>query len=359
MTESGNDARDVHRGAIVVDTVNRSLMDERFFDDIMSGGVTVLGRTILVSDGHVFSPFGFLESLRGITETLTTIENHPHRLQLVTRGRDFAEAKASGRVGLYIYFQSPEPLERQLWRLTLFHRLGLRVLQLTYNQRGYLGDGCAEPNDGGLSDFGRTVIAECNRLGIAVDASHCGDRTTTEALEVSSQPVLLTHAMARGICDNRRCKTDAHLKTCAERGGVIGIQALPAFVSSEPNPTLDEMLDHVDYLRDLVGVNHIGLGLDLTTGHERDDYSLLGYKPEMYQGVWVDGVQQTIPGIASLADLPNITDRLLARGYSDQEVAKILGANFVRVLSSIWDAVVDDQAARHEIDAETASIRAS
>lgn len=326
----------IHRSATVIDTVNRSVLDERFLRDTKRGGITVVGRTILVSNAQVFSPFGFVESLREISSTHEFIGRHPDRLMEIRTGADIDAAKRSGRVGIYIYFQSPEPLERELWRVRLFRDLGLRVLQLTYNHRGYAGDGCAEPNDGGLSDFGARLIGECERLGIAVDVSHCGDRTTMEALETATRPVLLTHAMARALCDNPRCKTDEALIRCAKGGGVIGVQALPSFVSRRPNPTLEDMLDHVDYLAKLVGIDHIGLGLDITTGHERDDFGQLGYRADMYRGVWVNGVQQPLPGVRSLADLPNITRGLLRRGYSDVDVANVAGGNFRRVLGELW-----------------------
>lgn len=329
-------ARELHRSAVVVDTVNRSLMDERFFRDIREGGPTLLGRTILVSSREVFSPFGFAETLRDIAQTLAIIDAHPNELLLVKRPADIRIAKETGRTGLYLYFQSPEPLAKDAWRLRLFYELGLRMLQLTYNDRSLAGDGCAERTDCGLSDFGVALIEDCNRLGISVDVSHCGYRTTMEAIEVSREPVLITHANARTLCDNPRCKTDEQAKACAVKGGVIGVQALPAFISTDPKPTLDDMLDHLDHWARLVGIDHVGLGLDLTTGHERDDYSLLGYKPEMYRNVWVDGVQQWIAGLGSLADLPNITERLLARSYAEEDIRKVLGGNFVRVLSQIW-----------------------
>lgn len=329
-------ARELHRSAIVVDTVNRSLMDEGFFRDIKEGGPTLLGRTILVSSGDVFSPFGFEESLRDIAQTLAIVDAHPDELVLVREPDDIRLAKETGRTGLYLYFQSPEPLAKDAWRLRLFYELGLRMLQLTYNDRSLAGDGCAERTDSGLSEYGLRLVADCNRLGIAVDVSHCGSRTTMEAIEVSRSPVLITHANARALCDNPRCKTDGQARACAAKGGVIGVQALPAFISTDPKPTIDDMLDHLDYWVRLVGVDHVGLGLDLTTGHERDDYSLLRYKPEMYRNVWVGGVQQWITGVGSLADLPNITERLLARGYGEADVLKLLGGNFVRVLTRIW-----------------------
>jgi len=143
-----------------------------------------------------------------------------------------------------MYFQNPEPIDRQLWRLRLFFELGLRVLQLTYNERSLAGDGCGEATDAGLSDFGRLLIKHCNSLGIAIDVSHCGNKTTLEAIEASSAPVLITHGMARALCDNPRCKTDEAVKACASKGGVVGVQAMGPFISTKPNPTLDDLLDH-------------------------------------------------------------------------------------------------------------------
>lgn len=326
----------VQRSAIVIDTVNRSVIDDGFLRDVKAGGLTVVGRTILESKPDVFSPFGFAETLRGIVEIVELVETHNDRLMLVRSAGDIRRAKDSGRTGLYVYFQSPEPIDRQMWRLRLFYELGLRVLQLTYNERCLVGDGCAEPTDAGLSEFGRQLIKECNGLGIAVDVSHSGDRTTLEAIEASSQPILITHGMARALCDNRRCKTDEAVKACAEKGGVIGVQAMAPFISRKPNPTLDDLLDHVDYFVQMIGPDAVGLGLDLTTGHERDDFGKLGYKPEIYDGLWKDGVMQTVPGIGNLAEVPNITNGLLRRGYGPSDVQKILGGNFLRVLGTVW-----------------------
>lgn len=328
-------ATTIHSQRVVVDTVNRSLIDDAFFQHIKEGGIGLLGRTILVSSGDVFSPFGYAESLRDITETMQTIDAHPDELLLVKSAADIRLARETGRTGLYIYFQSPEPFEAQLWRVRLFYELGLRVIQLTYNQRCLIGDGCAERVDGGLSDLGVELIKMCNDLRIAVDVSHCGHNTTMEAMELSTTPVLITHANSRVLCDNRRCKTDEEVKRCAQQGGVIGVQALRSFLGGDA-PTLGRMLDHIDHYVNLIGVDHVGLGLDLTTGHEFDDFSLLGYKPEMYQDLWKDGVQQYLEGMENIGKIPAITRGLLERGYSETDTRKIIGDNFARVLGEIW-----------------------
>lgn len=329
-------AKKIHRERVVVDTVNRSVIDDAFFKALEDGGIGLLGRTILVSNTQVFSPFGYAESLRDITQTLQLIDNNPDKLLLVKTAKDIEIAKKTGRTGLYIYFQSPEPFENQLWRVRLFHELGLRVVQLTYNQRCLVGDGCAERNDGGLSDLGVELIKVCNDLRIVVDVSHCGYRTTMEAMELSKAPVMITHANSKVLCNNRRCKTDEEVVACAKQGGVIGVQALRSFIGGD-DPKLEGMIDHIDHYVKLVGIDHVGLGLDLTTGHEYDDFGLLGYKKEMYKGVWNDdGVQQYLDGFDSIGCTPWITERLLKRGYKESDILKILGANFTKALGSIW-----------------------
>lgn len=330
-------AAKVHKEALVFDAVNRAVIDDGFFKDVRNGNISVLGRTILVSDPHVFSPFGFEESLREIADIHELAARHPDKMLIVRTSEDIELARSTGRVGIYVYFQSPEPLARYPWRLRLFYELGMRILQMTYNEHELTGDGCFEVNDGGLSIYGRALIKHCNELGIAIDASHCGDRTTLETIEESETPVLITHGNSRVICPKPRCKTDEAVKACAARGGVIGVQAFPPFMNDGSHaPTIEDVLDHVDHYAQLVGTEHIGLGLDLVTGHENDDFKLLRYDPQMYTGAWVEGVQQTVAGLSTLGEMPRLTEGLLTRGYTDDDVKGILGGNYVRVLRGIW-----------------------
>lgn len=337
--EISDAARELTHRSVVIDTVTRPVLDDRLVRDAATSRVTVLGRTILTSSGDVFSPFGFKESMREIGAILEFVDAHPDEFMLVKSGADIDEAHRSNRTGIYVYFQSPEPLQNQPWRLRLFYELGLRVLQLTYNQRSLLGDGCSEATDGGLSAYGKHIVSECNRLGIAVDVSHSSYNTASDAMDVSTDPVLFTHANSASIVPHLRNKTDEQVKRCAELGGVVGVMSLPAFLRKDEShkPTLFDMIDHIDHYVELIGVEHVGLGLDLTTGHEYDDFSLLGYRKDMYSGVWVDGVQQYLPGMESVADILGITEELLRRGYSDSDISLILGGNFSRVLRQIWD----------------------
>lgn len=323
-----------HTDTVTVDTVNRSVIDEQFLTDLEQASVTVVGRTILISSGDVFSPFGFEESLREIVRLKQSIEEHFDRLMLLREPADIDAALASGKTGMYVYFQDPEPLGKHLWRLELFRDLGLKVLQMTYNQRSLTGDGCAEPGDAGLSEFGAAVIEACDAGGITVDAAHAGPRMTLETIEASSKPVLLSHTGVRALSDNPRCKYDEAIVACAKKGGVIGIAGFGSLLG---NPaTIETFLDHVEYIAKLVGIDHVGLGLDFITGHEADDFSLLAYKPSMYQEQFATGVPNPVPGLGSIKDLAGIRDGLRRRGFGEEDTAKVMGENFVRVFRETW-----------------------
>ncbi|HKI86027.1 MAG TPA: membrane dipeptidase, partial [Thermoanaerobaculia bacterium] len=208
-----------------------------------------------------------------------------------------------------------------------FYELGQRVSQLTYNGRNRLGDGCYVRPDRGLTRFGQAVVGEMNRVGMAVDVSHCGERTSLDAIAASRMPVLVTHGNCKALVPGqRRCKSDAVIRRLARSGGVMGITMVRAFVSSAPNPTLGDLLDHFDHVANLVGPEHVGLGsdtdvtaVDPRTGRVRPFYKLRGLDP-------ADRVFQ-------------IADGLLGRGWTRKDVKLVLGGNFARALAQIWHPV--------------------
>src|SRR5207249_2922710 len=173
-------------------------------------------------------------------------------------------AKRAGKVAVVLQFQGGTPLDYNANLVEAFYRLGVRVIQLTYNERNPLGDGCTERTDAGLSDLGVRVIAEMNRLGVAVDLSHVGYRTSMEAIEASAAPVIFSHSNARAVCDSARNLTDDQMRAAAARGGVIGVNAFPAFVARHQAPTVEHLLDHIEYMVRVVGDDHVGLGFDFS-----------------------------------------------------------------------------------------------
>lgn len=227
-----------------------------------------------------------------------------------------------GAIGIVLGFQNSTHFERPS-DVQAFFDLGQRVSQLTYNTSNGLGAGCFAREDHGLTARGIDVVSEMNRVGMAIDISHCGERTSLDAIAASRQPVLVTHANPRSLVPRQpRCKSDAVIRRLARAGGVMGLTMVRAFVG-HGRPTLDDLIDHFDYVSRLVGVEHVGIGSDLDdraidprNGLALPSYSIAGLLPE--------------------ARIFQIADRLLQRGYGDREVALVLGENFRRALAAIW-----------------------
>ena len=204
-------------------------------------------------------------------------------------------------------------------------------MQPTYNYRGLAGDGCCEPEDGGLSRFGRTLIGAMNQHRIAVDIAHAGIRTSLDAIGCSTRPVIASHANARAVCDHPRNLPDEVIKAVAASGGVIGLCAFPSFVSAGRSPALDQLIDHAVHIAGLVGAGHVGLGLDFADEGE-EEYDFYGYDERYYPRppwVWPRGIEW-------LHQCRGISPALQARGFSADEAAGIMGMNFLRVLTAIW-----------------------
>ena len=255
-------------------------------------------------------------------------------IRLATTVADFREAKRSGELAVGLHFQGGNPFESDLDLIDAFHALGVRVVQLTYNARNFIGDGCLEEGNAGLSQFGHKVVRRLEERKIVVDVSHVGERTSLEAIAAASAPVVATHANARRVCDSPRNLSDEQIRAIAASGGVIGLCGFPAFVSPDSPPSLDQLLDHADYISNLVGPRHVGLGLDFAVEDE-GDYEYYGYDPRYYPippWTWPTGLD------GFFRDAPNITAGLKRRGYGDDEVRGILGENFLRVFEQVWGA---------------------
>lgn len=268
--------------------------------------------------------------------------------RLVETTADFDVARSEGKVGLVMGWQNSRPLDEDVGRLPFFHRLGLRVAQLTYNYRNMLGDGCLEPEDGGLSAFGREAVAAYDASGVAIDLSHVGERTAMQAVEMSSRPRLLTHANAFAVTPLDRNKSDDLLKAVAASGGVIGASIYGPMCwtgDATRKPTLDDFLRHLDYLVDLVGVDHVGFGTDLAAGADMSRMAFERETPRRWQAIesYMATFGRDIParyveGFGGHDRLPGVTEALLARGWAAADVEKYLGANFRRALAEIWGA---------------------
>ena len=250
------------------------------------------------------------------------LRNQARYLLAVLGVADLDRVRAEKRIGILIGFQSSDHF-RTVEDVPLFYSLGQRVSQLTYNDRCRLGSGCRDPHDEGLTVFGRQVVGEMNRVGMAVDLSHCSERTTLDAIDRSSRPVLVTHSNCRALASHPRNKSDAAIRALAARGGVMGIAAVRAFLGA--SPTIEGLLDHFVHVAQLVGVEHVGVGSDCdldpydpATGRARAAYD--------------------IRGLRNTRRAYDLAAGLLRRGFGDAEVELVLGGNFRRVLGQIWTA---------------------
>lgn len=283
---------------------------------------------------------GFRGTVRNIEQWNLKFDIYKNLIMPIRRVEDIGEAKERGRVGIIIGFQNTSPLEDDVNLLQVFRDLGVRIMQLTYNDRNYSGDGCFERTDSGLSEFGLRVVGEMNRQGILIDLSHTGYRTAMEAIEVSDDPVAFTHANPKALLENPRNKTDEQIKALAEKGGVIGATPYPIFLPAGYRSKLSDFLDVMDYLVDLVGVNHVAVGTDFTEKQPEGFFTWL-HTGKSWEKPFSELEYPVIypEGIRSADECPNITRGLVERGYTESEVKKIIGENWLRLYSQVWKPI--------------------
>jgi len=246
------------------------------------------------------------------------------------------EAKRSRKIGIILGIQNSNHF-RTVEDVDYFYGLGQRVSQLTYNARSLIGSGSTERNDSGLSDYGVSVVERMNKLGMAVDVSHCGDTTTLDACGVSKQPVLITHSDCRALNPHPRCKTDEAIRKIAASGGVMGVTGVRPFVTAKEPTTIENLLDHYDHVAKLVGVEHLGIGSDI--GLDGDDALPEPVRKELYsqyKASYGFREKQDIEGADHPKRTYDLAEGLIRGGYSDANIELILGGNFQRVLTQVW-----------------------
>lgn len=328
-------ALDLHNGSIVVDAAFRPKMEDEAFQRIVKGGATVVSLSVSVGSG-LEGDDTFPKVVQKISRYYQWLDRNSDKALLIANTDDIEEVKKKKQCGILFATQNTTFLQDELELLTVSRRLGIRIIQLTYNYRNSIGDGCTERTNSGLSKLGIELVEQMNKQGIVIDLSHCGDQTTIEAIDISKDPVICSHANTRFLCDNPRNKSDEHVKALAEKGGVIGISAFSPLckkLQRKRKPTIEDYLDHIDHLVELVGADHIGLGTDLDETNTRESWARFTSKYPEFAGYSFE--EMYVSGL-DITRLPEITKGLVARGYSDDEVEKILGGNFMRVFGSVW-----------------------
>jgi membrane dipeptidase len=300
------------------------------FDNLMNGTAMITSRGGWKWDDIIFD----------LGMRLSDIA-HQDMVVLATTTEDIRNAKRNGQIAFVVSIEGAAMIENELDRIDVLYGLGVRCLGIAYSEGNALGAGLKEPRDGGLTVFGRKAVKRMNQLGMAIDISHSGDQTSLDTIEASEQPIFITHAGARALWDTPRLKPDTIIKACAERGGVIGIEAAPHTTITQKNPrhTIESFMEHFEYCVELVGIDHVTFGPDVLFGDHVGLHTALtealslsaskGKHP--YPKVdFVDGLENPAEAF------PNIVRWLVKHNYSDDEIAKVIGGNTMRVLEQVW-----------------------
>lgn len=329
----------LHATATVVDGSTVIELSEAHLDRIRRGGVTAVNHTVTRPYADTAT------ALREVNACRRWLDAHADRAVLALTVEDIRRAKAEGREAVVLGPQDTEMIGVDLDLLGTFYDLGVRILQLTYQRQNLLGAGCGEDVDPGLTHKGRIFVAAMNELGIAVDVSHCGQRTGLDAMATSSTPVVVTHSFCDAISPHIRAKDDAFLRTLGQQGGVIGITTLSGFLyyPDEPGrrPDLKRFVEHVCRVVEVAGIDHVAVATDydetLTEAMRAEQMKDKEFKSLL--GDWKWDERRAI-GMDDAADFPNLTEALLAGGFAPQDVVKVLGGNWLRVLGEAWKPAV-------------------
>ena len=317
---------ELHKSAIVIDGLVVSRWSREVFEDMHRGGLTVANCTCSIWEG-------LRDTMINIGRWKRAFVEHADLIMQVRSAADIRRAKALGKVGIILGWQNTSGIEDRLDLLEIYKDAGVSVIQLTYNTQNLVGSGCWEDRDSGLSGFGREVIDEMNRLGMLIDLSHVGPRTSSEAIAYSKRPCAYTHVAPRGAFDNARNKTDEQLREIIDRGGFVGVATYPPFMKTGANTTLDDCVELFEYMINVCGEANVGIGTDSTQGHGDDFFDWLrqdkGYARRANPG---RGRAPFVKGMETLADYPRLTEAMIRRGWPESRIRAVLGENWLRFL---------------------------
>ena len=308
-----------------------------------------------IASGTYAGPAKFEEafgiSSNGIANAIAIINSIPEKLMLVTTADHIIEAHETGKYGIIFDFQDTTPFGTDLNKVDFFYNLGLRVVQLTYNLRNLVGDGCTEIHKSGLSYFGKELVSKLNDMKMLVDVSHCSEQVGWDAMETSNAPVVITHSTSAAVCKHDRGKGDKLAKAIADNGGFFGVVIIPGFIQNEtPNATLDHWALHMEHLVNVMGIDHVCVGTDKMGPGPGTD-SLFEYPTEMpetkvgaFNWSGFRDEHRVLPpnyaawkmeGYNDFGDWPNLTIKLAERGFNEEEIRKLLGLNYLRVYKDV------------------------
>ncbi len=317
---------------LTVDGLQINNWDRGVLTELREGGVHAVNATCAVWEGPA-------QTLATIGDWLVLARENPDLVALATSTDDIRAARAAGRTAVLLGFQNTSPFADDYRLVEVFHRLGVRIAQLTYNIQNLVGGSCYEPEDSGLTRYGATVVAEMNRVGMLIDLSHVGERTSRDAVEASAQPVAITHANPLWFHDTPRNKSTELIDAVTKRGGIIGCCLYPNTLAGGATASLTEFCEMVHRLADLVGEEHVAIGSDCTRNWGPD---FIGY---LRNGRWqpaAAGAERTPAApdwpdwFSGPAHFPVLVDGLDAAGLDERTIRAVLGENWLRLFDEVF-----------------------
>ncbi|MCP1673201.1 membrane dipeptidase [Natronocella acetinitrilica] len=318
----------IHDTAIVVDGLIIAKWGRDLFEDMRRGGITAANCTVSVWED-------FQATVDNIVMVNGLLRDNADLVRPVRSTRDIVAAKEEGRTGILLGFQNAHAYEDQIGYVEIFKQLGVGIVQLCYNTQNLVGTGCYE-RDGGLSGFGREIVAEMNRVGVMCDLSHVGSKTSEEVILESKKPVCYSHCLPSGLKEHPRNKSDEELRFIAEHGGFIGVTMFTPFLKNGVNSTIDDYCEAIEYVMDIAGEDSVGIGTDFTQGQDAQFFEWLTHDKGYARRLTRFGEIINPKGIRTIGDFPNLTEALMRRGMSERVTRKVMGENWVRVLRDVW-----------------------
>lgn len=320
--------RELHDDAIVIDGLIIAKWNRELFEDMRRGGLTAANCTVSVWEG-------FQATVDNIVKSNQLMAECSDLVRPVRTTADITRAKEEGKTGIIYGFQNAHAFEDQIGYVEIFKQLGVGIVQMCYNTQNLVGTGCYE-RDGGLSGFGREIVAEMNRVGIMCDLSHVGAKTSEEVILESKKPVCYSHCLPSGLKEHPRNKSDEELKFIADHGGFVGVTMFTPFLRAGIDATVDDYVEAIEYVMNIVGEDAIGIGTDFTQGHDKSFFEWLTHDKGYARRLTNFGKIINPEGIRTIGEFPNLTEALLRRGFSEAQTRKIMGENWVRVLKEVW-----------------------
>ena len=300
----------------------KQVIETDYLHQFKAGGFNLIVSAIFIQN-HYLPEMGLRRALDQIAFLHKEIEESPGKFCICRNTKEARKAKENGEIGIFLSLEGAEPLQNDIHLLRIFYELGVRGLGLVWSRRNYVGDGAffttkKSGKPSGISHFGMTLIEEAEKLGMFIDVSHLNDEGFDDVMEICRTPVIASHSNCRAIASSMRNLTDKQIKAIAHKNGVIGMNSINKFVSDDQNSIgVSHLVDHLDHVVQIAGIDHVGLGFDLCDSFK--DYLQ---------------IEEELPSkdiIENHSKLDEFTAELIRRKYSEAEIHKILGGNFLRV----------------------------